>query len=94
MQLPRMQLTIRRMMIAVAVVAVAFSIPVGLRSRSEALARVSQAHFRAANAVLSAPRGPAGASLFHRHVQLGYRYRSAATRPWLPVEGDPPLPPE
>ena len=92
MRLPRMQLTIRRMMIAVAVVAVAFSIPVGLRSRSEALARNSQAHFRAANDLLFSPRRPAGASRFYWHVQLGKKYRSAATRPWLPVESDPPEP--
>jgi hypothetical protein len=69
-----------------------------LRRRSEAFARISQAHFRAANALLFPPRRPMRVSLFHWHmlfhwhIQLGRKYRAAATRPWLPVESDPPKP--
>jgi hypothetical protein len=92
MRLPRMQLTIRRMMIAVAVVGVAFSIPAALRRRSEAFAQIYQAHFRAANALLFSPPRPMRVSLFHWHIQLGRKYQAAATRPWLPVESDPPKP--
>ncbi|MGO9467679.1 MAG: hypothetical protein ACLQIB_24625 [Isosphaeraceae bacterium] len=90
MRLPRMQLTIRRMMIAVAVVGVAFSIPVALRRRSEAFTRISQSHFRAANALIFAACRP-GTVIFW-HIQLGQKYQAAASRPWLPVESDPPKP--
>ena len=95
MRLPRIQLTIRRIMIAVAVVGVAFSMPAALRRRSESFSRISQAHFRVANAQYFLPLGsPMRVSLacWRWHVQLGRRYQSAATRPWLPVESDPPKP--
>jgi hypothetical protein len=91
MRLLRMQLTIRRMMIAVAVVGVAFSIPAALRRRSEAFARISAAHFRAADG-LNPPRSHARVRLADWHILLGWKYRAAAARPWLTVEPDPPPP--
>jgi hypothetical protein len=63
-----------------------------LRRRSEALAQTSQAHFRAANALLFGPRRSMRVSLFDWHVQLGWKYRAASTRPWFRVESDPPEP--
>ncbi len=90
MRLPRMQLTIRRMMIAVAVLGVAFSIPVALRRRSEAFSRIGKAHFDAANTLIFEARRPA--SVIFWHIELGKKYQAAATRPWLLVESDPPKP--
>ncbi len=91
MRLPRVQFTIRRLMIAVAVVAVAVSIPAALRRGSETFARISEAHFHAADA-LHPPRQHGRVPLADWHLQLGRKYRAAAARPWLPVQSDPPKP--
>jgi hypothetical protein len=91
MRLPRVQFTIRRLMIAVAVVGVAVSIPAALRRRSETFARISEAHFRSADA-LNPPRKHRRVPLAEWHIQLGWKYRAAASRPWLPVQSDPPKP--
>ena len=90
MRLLRMQLTIRRMMIAVAVLGVAFSIPVALRRRSEAFSRIGKAHFDAANTLIFEARRPA--SVIFRHIELEKVPGQPHTRPWLLVETDPPKP--
>jgi hypothetical protein len=98
MQRPRVRFTMRRMMVAVAVLAVVF----GLYKRRETFLALADYHNKGEKC--------AGFSTFGRmhwvnqhgegvteaksdwHVQLAEKYRGAASRPWLPVEPDPPEP--
>ena len=80
MRLSRMQLTIRRMMMAVAVVGVVFSIPAALQRQVVVFARISQARFYAANALIFRTRvGPPGLSSGISSSEQ--QYQAAATRP-------------
>jgi Tfp pilus assembly protein PilE len=83
MRLPRM--TIRRWMVAVALIAVLSAIGVELWRRSLAYSRLADLYFGRA-AIWSDTKK------IERDMALSERYRRAARSPWLPVEPDPPEP--
>ena len=90
------RLTVRGMMVAVAVVAVALSLIV-LKRRSDGYR--SLAGYHAARAMAESGTGPAESG-FARiwtqqgewHKRMREKYERAASRPWMPVEPDPPEP--
>jgi hypothetical protein len=100
MRLPRVRFTVRRIMLAVAVVAIVLG---GLRlwclsAHYRALAEVHRQ--KADEVVRGTYAGPGGS--YHLewcawpspnkeyHLRLKENYERAASRPWLPVEPDPP----
>lgn len=103
MRLPRVRFTVRRMMVAVAILALALTAYAGIERRRARLQRLAQFHWEkvAANSVVQADANPtiyrASASLrnrqlAHYHVNLAYKYANAARHPLLPVATDPPEP--
>jgi hypothetical protein len=103
MRLPRFRFTIGRLMVAVAILALALTIYVGIERRRAWLQRLAQYHWEkvAANSVVQADADRtiyrASASLrnrqlAHYHVNLANKYANAARYPWLPVSPDPPEP--
>jgi hypothetical protein len=91
-------MTTRRWMIAVAVVAVASAIGLGLRRRSARFDRLADHHFALAGPSYPRPTGweLSGPAIFTPlgswHFALARKYHRAARRPWLPVPPDPPEP--
>lgn len=87
MQTIRLRLTVRRMMAAVAILAIL--IAMGLQWW-----RLHQkAEYHAWGIVLSGNlKGPMGEELAEYHARLRDKYESASARPWLPVDPDPPPP--
>ena len=99
MRLLRVRFTVQRIMLAVAIVAVLLG---GLRlwwlsADYRALAEVH--HQKAEEVVRGTYAGPGG--FYHvewpspnkeYHLRLKAKYERAASRPWLPVEPDPPEP--
>jgi hypothetical protein len=77
------RLTIRRLMIAVAVVAVLLAAFVLVNERRKRFALLANDHGLKAIEEVKAKRPG-------RHYQLWEKYRYAAHHPWLPVEADPP----
>jgi hypothetical protein len=103
MRLPRPRFTVRRLMVVVAILALALTVYAGIERRRARLQRVAQHHWEkaAANSVVQADANRtiyrASASLrnrqlAHYHVNLAYKYANAARYPWLPVAPDPPEP--
>ena len=105
MRLPRVRFTVRRMMVAVAVVAVAALIQGGefLRRRSHDYA--ARADNYAVELTLGGAEEPwppitaeeiiseqRKAERLRYYSAMEQKYRHAARRPWLPVEPDPPPP--
>jgi hypothetical protein len=92
MRLPCVRFTVRRLMVAVAVVAVAagglhlWELRV-LYLRTALLHEVLSSLFQEGHAC--AGRDP-GRSAHHQVLRI--KYERAARRPWLPVEPDPPEP--
>jgi hypothetical protein len=95
--------TVRRLMVAVAIVALALTVYAGIERRRARLQRVAQHHWEevAANSVVQADANRtiyrASASFRNRqlanyHVNLANKYANAARYPWLPVAPDPPEP--
>jgi hypothetical protein len=88
MWLPRVRFTVRRMMVAVAVLAISMAAGLrwfDLRSRARAYA------FWAAVSPVSF-KGPKGERLATHYDLLRLKYEWAARYPWLPVAPDPPEP--
>ena len=102
MTIPRPRLTVRRLMIAVALVGLMMGgLALLYRRREFALLKSGQFHQQASahsrhkyirtgqgRAVRRSFLGPR--ALFYQ--ALGARWRTAADRPWLPFEADPPTP--
>ena len=97
-----MRFTIRRLMVATAVVAVASGASAGLWRRStrmraiadhhEALQRRTEAFVIACGPTSSTSWSePTPLSLYHGRLKDKYLY--AAKNPWFPVRADPPPPP-
>ncbi len=95
MRFPRF--TIRRMLVAIAVVAVVLGILVGLKRRSERFWRLATACSSAVHSVYFADLngmdgGSWTASIAGYHFDLAAKYAAAAKRPWLPLASEPPAP--
>jgi hypothetical protein len=101
MKLPRVRVTVRRLMIAVAVVGIVLGPLVYLGQRSRRFGQISRVHVRAMSdgAIEAAKlkrRGDPRAKLAYAradyHQAMWLKYFHAARYPWLPVEPDPPVP--
>jgi hypothetical protein len=95
MRFPRV--TIRRLLLLVAVLAVALGIVVALQRRSERFRRRAAEYASAIHTVYFADvNGKDGmmltATVADYHGDLSQKYTAAADRPWLPLESDPPPP--
>jgi hypothetical protein len=96
MRLPRVRFTVRRMMVAVAVVAVA-TFAFRLLWLSEAYRRRAQEYsWSVFGAMEYSPHDAQGTArrerLINHYRSLAEKYAHAANRPWLPVEPDPTEP--
>jgi hypothetical protein len=101
MRLPRVRMTLRRLMAVVAAVAVLLAVGVTLRKRSQAFDRIAHEHGLRTEMRSSASDTWGHTKLlqyykrlwrdaqFHRRMYEKYRY--AASHPWLPVEADPDI---
>jgi hypothetical protein len=104
MRPPRVQFTIRWVMVAVARAATILGAAVELQRRHDRFLRLAE-HHEASSSITYAcgnrpsrtnglgedvRRWPNGRIEWHR--RLGEKYRRAASRPWLPVDPDPPQP--
>ena len=105
MRVPRVRFTVRRLMVAVALL----SLLLGLVARRERLLRLSTYHAEQSHrtmivqqsnlpvAVDSAGAHQPGAYLSTTprsewHARMSMKYQTAARYPWLPVESGPPEP--
>jgi hypothetical protein len=105
MHLPRLRLTIRWMMLAVVGAGTVLGASVELQrhhdrflrlaKHDEASSRITwvcgRRAYYATNGLGEDVRGWSGARI-EWHRRLGETYRLAASRPWVPVEPDPPEP--
>ena len=98
MRLPRVRLTVRRMMFVVAVVALASW---WCLARPERFRRIAEHHEAEAdkNTTVSYERLGRNVAMFQRatprgewHRMMAQKYRQAASRPWMPAGPDPPPP--
>jgi hypothetical protein len=93
--MPFARVTIRRLLLLVAAVAVVLGILVGLQRRSDRFRRRAAEYAAAIHRVYFADvEGRDGmdwtASVADYHADLSSRYAAAAKRPWLPLESEPP----
>ncbi len=101
MRLPRVQFTVRQLMIAAAAVALLMATGVGLQRRAAHLRRSSFSQSREANrwemllteSSVNVPLASAILDKVHWHDAMAARYEQAARFPWLPIEVAPPAPP-
>jgi hypothetical protein len=89
MRLPRPRFTLRRLMVAVAIIAVAIDSGIVVW-RMETYAMRADAHARHLNSGRSFLDDSADLIQWHERMRLKYEY--AARNPWLPVAPDPPKP--
>ena len=91
MGMPRVRFTIRRMMVAVAVVAIWFGWSRWMEKRAAQFRSLYVYHINRVGPISSPKPRPDEAQGFC-HLAMGEKYRVAALWPWLPVEPDPPEP--
>src|SRR5258708_7504901 len=89
--MPRPRFAIRRMMIAVGIVAVTLGIFAERRARFR---RIAAAHRAEGDAVGVGPFAHVGYKALRAQFNwsLARKYEYAANHPWLPVAPDPPVP--
>lgn len=102
MRLPRVRVTVRRLMVGVAVTALALAADQVRRRRADYLGRaaINADAEQMSRAYADDARGPhcdpqrveRGDALAAYHAALRLKYERAARRPWLPVAPDPPEP--
>jgi hypothetical protein len=98
MRLPRVQFTLRRLMVAVAIVGLTVGIGIeGERRRSRflriAIDHSHQAILRLSGNTWSPLRMVEMQKAYaHYHDLMAQKYKRAARYPWLPVAPDPPKP--
>ena len=104
MPFPRPRLTVRCLMIVVAVVAVIMGAGVGLKRRRDRFLALANEHWNRSFFGVSCVADTAeGRELMRQifdqktpsmrfHSEMMEKYRGAAKRPWLPVLPDPPEP--
>jgi len=91
MRWPRVRFTIRRMMVAVAVVAIVFAWSAWMGRRAARFRSLWAEHINKVGMISSPKPWPHEVQGIY-HLKMGEKYRVAALRPWLPVEPDPPEP--
>jgi hypothetical protein len=106
MRLPRVRFTVRRLMIMSAVVAVSFAAWIETKRRSveyeiRAMDHALKASVYKGNSTrpdtwvhleLDRPPPPPDPAMLAYHAAMASKWSDAASRPWLPVEPDPPEP--
>jgi hypothetical protein len=90
MGMPRVRFTIRRLMVAVAIVAIYFGWSRWMERRSDRFRSLWIEHLYKF-VEISSPK-PLDEVQGYYHFKMGEKYRAAMNRPWLPVEPDPPEP--
>jgi hypothetical protein len=90
MRLPRPRFTLRRLMVAVAVMAVVLGLCRWLWTRSVAFRSIADAHN--AQRMGGIPMHTENLPSLLYHIEMGNKYDRAARYPWLPVAPDPPEP--
>jgi hypothetical protein len=92
MKLPTPRFTVRRLMIAVAIAALALGLVEWIGCRSATFRLKAREHERTFKTLIGPntmfPVSPAT----DHHRLMAEKYRLAARSPWLPVEPDPPEP--
>ena len=96
MKIPRPRLTIRRLMILVALAGLIAAGAATLRRRAQFAREQAASHGAKFRKVLDACKNPediqrAGVRINY-YVRQTLRWRAAAARPWLYFEADPPAP--
>ena len=96
MAVPRVQFTIRQMMVLVVVVASCAYAAV-LKKRTDSFRQRVSSHSREWFKTLPCHHGPYNYAMLNRassnyHLELILKYEAAAKHPWLPVDPDPPAP--
>ena len=106
MKLPRVRFTIRRLMAAVAVLALVLAVADQLRRRRESFQRSADVYRRKTGDAFMAAQitrsgnlfvwdrrtSPAHEALADHYDALRVKYERAAAHPWRPVTPDPPEP--
>ncbi len=105
MRLPRVRFTIRWMMIAVAGTGTIFGACIELQHRHDRFSALADYHEASSSVTWACSPSSYSATNDHGedvrkwsserirwHILLGEKYRGAASRPWMPVEDDPPEP--
>jgi hypothetical protein len=91
-RLPRVRFTVRRLMVAVAVVGITLGALAACRSRSARFREIRDRHRAAMIVGFEAPGEAAPAARLDWHRAIERKYEYAARHPWLPVAPDPPEP--
>jgi hypothetical protein len=99
MKLPRPRLTIRRLMVLVAIAGLILGAAIPLLERRRRFARIMNSHWAevdrwALKVGLFRPEtiGRSPTAKVGWHAEMASKYRHAARYPWLPVWPDPPEP--
>jgi hypothetical protein len=90
MRMPRVRFTVRRMMVAAAIVARLLGAVLHVVARKRRFLAIASAHAQAVRPWLMAGTFDEHGEKFARHPMMRSMYLSAAMRPWLPVAADPP----
>jgi hypothetical protein len=103
MQRPRLRFSVRRLIVAVAIVGILLGVWLGLERRRERFRELSDRHEVQAQLcevrvfISKIERKPeawlaGNKARFEHHLAMMRKYQQAARRPWLPVAPDPPEP--
>ncbi len=99
MKIPEVRFTVRRAMVAVAVIALGLGLPIELMRRRERLLTISLDHVGPAameGTLIITDEGPAYAGIASEkgrwHEAMRRKYDYYGHRPWLPIPSDPPEP--
>ena len=95
MRLPRIRMTTRRWMVAVAIVGIVLGVTIERHNRFRKIADYHQGEIMKLARRLAAFAGSSDHPLIPRldsHESMRLKYEHAARYPWLPVEPDPPEP--
>jgi hypothetical protein len=90
MKVPQVRFTVRRMLVAVAVVATVLGLLMWVDRRAREFRDRRDFHRVRWSAIDEGFEVEDAPAAYHR--AMAEKYRRAAERPWLPVEPDPPVP--
>lgn len=97
MRMPRPRLTIRRLMLVVAIVGVVLGTSITIRRRATEFESRAAAHREKWIKIFTMTEGSTGDTPERRRrlghlAEMDLKYQRAARYPWLPVAADPPEP--